>query len=69
MSISRVEKFDHKVEVRTLPDGSLIADWNGYKGRHDYIIAESLEDLDILVTELTQAVNNYKRKKLIYNRK
>ena len=65
--MSRIQKFDHKVEIMPLSEGkSLMVNWQGFQGRHDYFMAESLEDLDILVTELSQAMHNFKRKQLIY---
>ena len=63
----RASKFDHKVRILSpTSKGEYIVQWDGYEGRHDYLMAESLEDLDILITELSQAIYNYKRKKLIY---
>lgn len=70
MKVSRVNKYDHKVRIQKVPEcNQLIVFWDGFKGRHDYLLAEDLEYLDILVTELSQAVYNYKRKKILFKRK
>ena len=66
MATPRIKKFRHNVGIQTLSDRSLMVSWDGYKGRHDYLMAQNLEDLDILVTEILQALHNYKRKVLIY---
>lgn len=58
---------EHKVEItHASGDKDLIVTWNGFKCRHDYIVAENIDDLDLLVTELSQAVYNYRRKTQIY---
>lgn len=67
MSIHRINKFNHKVDISPISDkGGIYVSWKGFKDRHDYIVAEDLEDLDILITELSQAVYNYKRKQLMH---
>lgn len=63
---SRVEQFDHHVSITPINDSKeLYVYWKGHKDRHGYLIAKDIEDLDILVTEMSQAVNNYKRKKVL----
>lgn len=62
---SRVLKYSHRVEIFPVR-GHLVVDWKNFFGQHNYIVAEDLEDLDILATELVQAINNYKRKKLMH---
>ena len=58
---------EHKVEITHASGGEdLIVTWNGFGGRHDYIMAENIDDLDLLATELSQAVYNYKRKRIIF---
>lgn len=66
MKQSRVEHYDHQVSIcPTGNDKELYVSWKGHQDRHCYLMAESLEDLDILVTEMGQALNNYRRKKLL----
>lgn len=63
MAESRVEKYDHHVNLSmTGEEKELYVSWNGFRGRHGYFMAESVEDLDILLTEMCQALNNYKIK-------
>ena len=66
MKYSRVAHYDHQVTINsTGKENELYVYWKGYKDRHCYLMAESIEDLDILITELNQALNNYRRKKIM----
>lgn len=64
--MSKQLEYDHKVKITLMSNNtSLFVEWQGLKGRHDYIIAENLLDLDILISELEMAKNNFVRKKII----
>ena len=69
MSKTLHKRASHNVEITPLTSSdSLMVQWNGFRNRHDYIFAKNLDDLDFLVTELSQAVYNYKRKTVIYRK-
>jgi hypothetical protein len=66
MKYSRVAQFDHNVSITPISDtNELYVYWKGHKERHGYLIAANIEDLDILITEMGQALNNYRRKKIL----
>lgn len=56
--------------VRLYPMGNYIyIGWDGFNNRHDYMMVRDFRDLDILLTEITQAVQNYKHKHIVLNNK
>ena len=66
MKESRVAKFNHNVSINRIYDSKeLYVYWKGHKNRHGYLIAADIEDLDILITEMGQALNNFKRKEIL----
>jgi hypothetical protein len=57
----------HHVEITHASEGKdLIVTWDGFKGRHSYLLASDIDDLDCLITEVSQAVYNYKQKHIIF---
>jgi len=61
-------KVVHNVKLHPT-DNCIYIDWDGFDGRHDYMVARDFDDLDLLTTELIQAVQNYKIRQLSVNKK
>ena len=61
-------KVIHNVKLH--PMGNYIyIEWDGFNGRHDYMMVKDFDDLDLLTTEIIQAMRNYKLKHVIINNK
>ena len=57
-------KVVHNVKLHPMGNYIYIG-WDGFNGRHDYLMVKDFDDLDLLITELVQAMQNYKLKQTI----
>ena len=57
-------KVVHNVKLHPMGNYIYIG-WDGFNGRHDYMMVKDFDDLDLLITELVQAMQNYKLKQII----
>ena len=61
-------KVVHNVRLHPMGDYIYIG-WDGFNNRHDYMMVRDFDDLDLLTTEIIQAVQNYKLKHIVINNK
>ena len=59
---SRVLKYSHRVSIGEA-NNHLVVEWKNFFGQYNQLIAEDIEDLDILIVELAQAIYNYRESK------
>lgn len=56
-------KVVHNVRLHPTDD-CIYIEWDGFNDRHDYMMVRDFDDLDLLTTELIQAVLNYRINKI-----